>query len=69
MKKFLISVCAFCSISVVGTLNLSAQTLTTLGIGIASPQGTLHVHSATPEEDLPGVIPLDRGGLLDHKYE
>lgn len=69
MKKFLISVCAFCSISVVGTLNLSAQTLTTLGIGIASPQGTLHVHSATPKEDLPGAIPLDCGGLLEHNYK
>ena len=38
----------------------NAQTYTTLGIGIASPNGTLHVHSSENHFLDPPIVPLIR---------
>ena len=45
-------------------LSLSAQTYTTLGIGISNPVGTLHVHSSTIyDPQVPSAASVDEEGV------
>lgn len=58
MKKNVLFLLLFAATCLVG----NAQGYTTLGIGISSPNGTLHVHSADPEElPLEPNLPRDIG--------